>query len=56
MLIPTFATTESLILRNGIFAVGGLIVDLDNPGIGLWNHTVPSGTARGAAWSEDVLW
>ncbi|KAF7326948.1 hypothetical protein MVEN_02588900 [Mycena venus] len=56
MLVPTFATTESLILRNGIFAVGGLIVDLDNPGIGLWNHTLPTGTERGATWSEDVLW
>ncbi|KAJ6524516.1 hypothetical protein B0H19DRAFT_1276476 [Mycena capillaripes] len=56
MSIPQFATTESLILRNGIFAVGGLIVDLDNPGIGLWNHTLPSGTSRGASWYEDVLW
>ncbi|KAJ7468476.1 hypothetical protein FB451DRAFT_1400855 [Mycena latifolia] len=54
--IPQFTTTESLILRNGIFAVGGLIVDLDNPGVGLWNHTMPSGAARGGVWSEDVLW
>ncbi|KAJ7631900.1 hypothetical protein DFH06DRAFT_1438351 [Mycena polygramma] len=54
--IPQFATTESLILRSGIFAAGGVIVDLDNPGIGLWNHTLPSGTSRGAVWSEDVLW
>ncbi|KAF7373476.1 hypothetical protein MSAN_00557300 [Mycena sanguinolenta] len=56
ILAPQFATTESLILRNGIFAVDGLIVDLDNPGIGLWNHTLPVGTSRGATWSEDVLW
>ncbi|KAF7373472.1 hypothetical protein MSAN_00556900 [Mycena sanguinolenta] len=56
MLVPQFATTESLILRTGIFAVDGLIVDLDNPGIGLWNHTLPVGTSRGATWSEDVLW
>ncbi|KAJ6463359.1 hypothetical protein C8R45DRAFT_1107722 [Mycena sanguinolenta] len=56
MLVPQFATTESLILRNGIFAVDGLIVDLDNPGIGLWNHSLPVGTSRGATWAEDVLW
>ncbi|KAJ7938300.1 hypothetical protein B0H13DRAFT_2176213 [Mycena leptocephala] len=56
ILVPQFATTESLILREGIFAVEGLIVDLDNPGLGLWNHTLPSGTSRGATWSEDVLW
>ncbi|KAJ7353414.1 hypothetical protein DFH08DRAFT_739294, partial [Mycena albidolilacea] len=56
MLIPQFATTESIILRNGIFAASGLIVDLDNPGIGLWNHALPHGTSRGATWSEDVLW
>lgn len=56
ILVPQFATTESLILREGIFAVEGLIVDLDTPGLGLWNHTLPSGTSRGATWSEDVLW
>lgn len=32
MSVPQFTMTESLILRNGIFAVEGLIVDLDNPG------------------------
>ncbi|KAJ7802236.1 hypothetical protein B0H14DRAFT_2893225 [Mycena olivaceomarginata] len=56
ILIPQFATTESIILRNGIFAASGVIVDLDNPGIGLWNHALPHGTSRGATWSEDVLW
>ncbi|KAF7364769.1 hypothetical protein MVEN_00346800 [Mycena venus] len=51
-----FSTTESLILRNGIFAVGGLIVDMDNPGIGLWNHTLPTETPKGGMWSQDVMW
>ncbi|KAJ7606555.1 hypothetical protein DFH06DRAFT_1251006 [Mycena polygramma] len=51
-----FSTTESLILRSGIFAVGGLIVDMDNPGIGLRNHTFPANTPHGGQWSEDVLW
>ncbi|KAJ7115566.1 hypothetical protein C8R43DRAFT_1038842 [Mycena crocata] len=56
MSLAHFSTTDSLILRNGIFAVDGLIVDLELPGIGLWNHTVPSGTMHGGVWSEDVLW
>ncbi|KAK7055345.1 hypothetical protein R3P38DRAFT_2846513 [Favolaschia claudopus] len=56
ILIPQIATTESIILREGIFAIRGLIVDLDNPGVGLWNHSLPTGTSRGATWSEDVLW
>ncbi|KAJ6585513.1 hypothetical protein B0H19DRAFT_1227913 [Mycena capillaripes] len=51
-----FSTTESLILRSGIFAVGGLIVDMDNPGIGLRQHTFPAETPHGGVWSEDVLW
>ncbi|KAJ7201113.1 hypothetical protein GGX14DRAFT_544817 [Mycena pura] len=54
--IPTFSTTESLILRSGIFAVDGLIVDMDNPGIGLWNHTLPAETHNGGVWSEDMMW
>ncbi|KAF7320844.1 hypothetical protein HMN09_00170900 [Mycena chlorophos] len=53
---PVLATTESLILRDGIFPVGGLIVDLDNPGVGLWNHTLPSNLETGGVWSEEVLW
>ncbi|KAJ7490557.1 hypothetical protein FB451DRAFT_621972 [Mycena latifolia] len=56
MSISQFSTTESLILRTGIFAVGGLIVDTDTPGIGLWNHTLPTDMPHGAVWSEDVLW
>ncbi|KAJ6583878.1 hypothetical protein DFH09DRAFT_1274966 [Mycena vulgaris] len=56
MLTSRLSITESLILRTGIFAVGGLIVDLDKPGIGLWNHTLPAGITHGGTWSEDVLW
>ncbi|KAJ7746701.1 hypothetical protein B0H14DRAFT_3605680 [Mycena olivaceomarginata] len=54
--LPNSSTTESLILRSGIFAVGGLIVDMDNPGIGLWNHTLPAETPNVGVWSQDVLW
>ncbi|KAJ7213995.1 hypothetical protein GGX14DRAFT_542282 [Mycena pura] len=51
-----FSTTESLILRNGIFAVDGLVVDMDTPGVGLWNHTLPTESPEGAVWSEDLMW
>ncbi|KAJ7925584.1 hypothetical protein B0H13DRAFT_1705846 [Mycena leptocephala] len=56
VLYSHFSSTESLILRTGMFAVGGLVVDMDNPGIGLWNHTLPTETPNGGVWSADVLW
>ncbi|KAJ7235825.1 hypothetical protein C8J57DRAFT_1194628 [Mycena rebaudengoi] len=56
MTLPQISMTESIILRKGIFAVGGLIVDLEKPGIGLWNHTFPTRTPNGGVWEEDVLW
>jgi hypothetical protein len=51
-----FSITESLILRTGIFAIRGLVVDMDNPGIGLWNRTLPTETPHGGVWPADVLW
>ncbi|KAF8886322.1 hypothetical protein BD779DRAFT_1673244 [Infundibulicybe gibba] len=52
-----FTILESLILRDDIFAVEGLIVDLraESPGIGFWNHTLPE-LSNGGEWSQDVLW
>ncbi|KAF8886344.1 hypothetical protein BD779DRAFT_1801035 [Infundibulicybe gibba] len=48
---------QSLVLRDDIFAVEGLIVDLstETPGVGFWNHTLPEST-HGGEWSQDVLW
>ncbi|KAG8816534.1 hypothetical protein FRC17_000294 [Serendipita sp. 399] len=47
---------ESQILRDDIFAIEGLIVDLtDAPGIGLWNHSLPT-LHRGGTWSQEILW
>ncbi|KAF8886341.1 hypothetical protein BD779DRAFT_1673257 [Infundibulicybe gibba] len=48
---------ESLILRDDIFAVEGLIVDTstETPGVGFWNHTLPEST-HGGEWSQDILW
>jgi hypothetical protein len=55
MTLASISMTESFILRNDIFAVGGAIVDLTStPGIGFWNHTLPS-TNLGGVWTEDVL-
>jgi hypothetical protein len=56
MLLSLLTTTQSLILREGIFAVESLIVDLtEHPGIGFWNHTFPT-VPHGGTWSNEVLW
>jgi hypothetical protein len=47
---------QSFVLRDDIFAVDGLVADFTmNPGIGLWNHTMPA-VERGGVWSHDMLW
>ncbi|KIJ43337.1 hypothetical protein M422DRAFT_170141, partial [Sphaerobolus stellatus SS14] len=54
---PVIGTVESLILREDIFVVDGLIVDMgETPGLGLLNHTIPDHIPNGATWSQDVLW
>lgn len=56
MLLSLLTTTQSLILREGIFAIESLIVDLtEHPGIGFWNHTFPT-VPQGGTWSTEVLW
>ena len=56
MLLSSLTTTQSLILREGIFAVESLIVDLtEHPGVGFWNHTFPT-VPQGGTWSNEVLW
>ncbi|KAH8926858.1 hypothetical protein BT69DRAFT_1347711 [Atractiella rhizophila] len=49
---------ESFILREGIFAIEGAVVDMGDqrPGIGLLNHTFPAIDNNGATWNQDVLW
>ncbi|KIJ28520.1 hypothetical protein M422DRAFT_189643 [Sphaerobolus stellatus SS14] len=48
---------ESFILREDMFIVDGLVVDLgDSPGVGLLNHTIPTNIPHGATWSQDILW
>ena len=47
---------DSLILRNDIEIVEGLIFDTINGGVGYRNHTIPIGMKYSATWSEDLLW
>lgn len=56
MALSDWSILQSLVLRNDIFAISGLIVDMTlSPGIGLWNNTIPV-LQRGGAWSHEVLW
>ncbi|KAF5356948.1 hypothetical protein D9756_006370 [Leucocoprinus leucothites] len=50
-------TPQSLLLRDGVFIVEGLVVDMTpgNYGIGFWNNTLPD-TPNGGVWSQDILW
>ncbi|EFR00032.1 hypothetical protein MGYG_03038 [Nannizzia gypsea CBS 118893] len=47
---------ESLISRDDITLVEGLIADMHSGGIGFRNHSMPSGMPFGAEWDEDILW
>jgi len=53
--VGLFRFIESLILNGGFQAVEGLVVDLDNGGVGFRNHTFPTGFPDGVSWSEDLL-
>jgi hypothetical protein len=56
MPVGLFRPMQSLLLENSYRIVEGLVVDADNGGIGLRNHTVPVGLDLGATWQEDLLW
>lgn len=47
---------ETFLLDGQYRIVEGLIVDAINGGIGIRNHTVPTGLDLGAEWTEDILW
>ena len=46
---------ESLIMRNEIMPVEGLLVDLKDGGLGFRNHTLPTALGVGCSWEEDIL-
>lgn len=52
----TFRMYESLILKDQVNVVDGLIVDTKVGGIGFRNHTVPIDPGRGSDWTEGLLW
>lgn len=52
----TFRMYESLILKDQVNVVEGLIVDTKAGGIGFRNHTVPNDPGRGSQWTEGLLW
>ncbi|KIJ23943.1 hypothetical protein M422DRAFT_195330, partial [Sphaerobolus stellatus SS14] len=57
ILYGSLGIVDSLILRDGMFVMDGLVVDLgDSPGIGFLNHTIPNDISHGATWSQDILW
>ena len=53
-----FRFSQDLIVDSQIQAIEGLIVSTlpDQPGIGFRNHTLPSSTALGYTWKEQILW
>ncbi|KAF9468303.1 hypothetical protein BDZ94DRAFT_778312 [Collybia nuda] len=53
---PQIGVVQSMVLRDGIFAGTGVIIDMsDSPGVGLLNHTIPL-SPDGASWSQDIFW
>lgn len=54
--VDIFRMLQPMVLETNIFPVQGLIVDMQEGGIGFRNHTLPTGISQGAEWSEDLLW
>lgn len=52
----TFEVLPSFVLEDDYGIVEGLIVDARNGGVGIRNHTAPSGLGLGGQWTEDILW
>ncbi|KAL3480907.1 hypothetical protein BJX99DRAFT_272595 [Aspergillus californicus] len=53
---PDYRTMSVLLLEEDIRPVEGLIVDLQDGGIGFRNHTAPESSPKyGATWTEDIL-
>lgn len=50
-----FRPIESVILKDKVTLVEGLVVDMVNGGIGFRNHSAPPVDGFGSEWSEDIL-
>ena len=54
-IIGVYQNFDSLVLRDGIQLIDGLIVNPQTGALGFRNHTVPANINNSAAWSEDLL-
>lgn len=50
-----FRQISSLIMDRKVTLVEGLIVDMDNGGVGFRNHSAPPVKPFGSEWTEDIL-
>lgn len=53
--VGSYRQAENRILSNRIEIAEGVIMDTKNGGIGFRNHTIPSSSKYGSAWTEDLL-
>ncbi|OBR09521.1 hypothetical protein CH63R_08286 [Colletotrichum higginsianum IMI 349063] len=53
--VGAYRQLESHIMDPSVKVVEGLVVDAENGGIGLRNHTAPTNVEQGATWFEDLL-
>lgn len=54
-LVGRYRQMASLILRDEIVPVEGLLVDTIDGGLGFRNHTIPTNAGKGGSWEEDIL-
>ncbi|KAG0634519.1 hypothetical protein HOY80DRAFT_1098240 [Tuber brumale] len=50
------ASLGSVILKDSLLLVEGLIVDAKNGGVGFRNHSAPPNLPYGGTWEESLLW
>ena len=53
--VTQFREVASLVLERRVMLVDGLVVDMENGGIGFRNHSAPPLRTFGSEWSEDIL-
>lgn len=51
-----YRSLGSLMLRNDIVPIEGVIADMTAGGVGFRNHSVPVGLPYGGTWQEDLTW
>jgi hypothetical protein len=53
--VGVYQPLSSLLLSDGVVLIEGLIVDMNNGGIGFRNHSAPAWKEHGSRWTEDIL-